>query len=124
MTATISSARCSGWQISSKEITANRRERSGPQRGRRHSLWNGRQMRHTSRGKRRRIGHNRERAARRFQISQRCPPSCGLVPTGGRSVVAGDFGGLALWLDVDYIVEEWPILRSKPLSKVTGGCSF
>lgn len=64
------------------------------------------------------------RAARRFQISQRCPPSCGFMPTGGRSIVAGGFGGLARWLDVDYIVEEWPILRSKPSSKVTSGCSF
>jgi hypothetical protein len=62
--------------------------------------------------------------ARRFRISQHRPPSRGLVPTGRRSVVASDFGGLALWLVVDYIVEEWPILRSKPSSKVTGGCSF
>ena len=41
-----------------------------------------------------------------------------------RSVVASDFGGLALWLDADYIVQEWPTLRSEPSSKVTGGCSF
>jgi hypothetical protein len=49
-------------------------------------------------------------------------PSCGLVPTGRRSVVASDFGGLALWLEVNYIAAEWPTLRSKPSSKVTGGC--
>ena len=82
MIAPSSSARCSGWQTSSKAIKANRRERSGPQRERRHSLWNGRQMRPPSRRKRRRIGHDRWRAARRLQISQRCPPSRGLAPTG------------------------------------------
>ncbi|MCP2217738.1 hypothetical protein AB7M56_001710 [Bradyrhizobium elkanii] len=41
-----------------KAIKANRPERSGPQRERRHSLWNGRQMRPP-----RRIGHDRWRAA-------------------------------------------------------------
>src|SRR5579863_1208573 len=55
MIAPSSSARCSGWQTSSGAIKANRRERSGPQRERRHSLWNGRQMRPPSRRKRRRI---------------------------------------------------------------------
>jgi hypothetical protein len=44
-----------------------------------HSLWNGRQMRPPSRRKRRRIGHNRGRVARRFRISQHRPPSRGLA---------------------------------------------
>jgi Conjugal transfer protein TraD len=63
----ISSARCSGWQTSSKAIKANRHERSGPQWERGHSLWNGRKMRPPSRRKRHGIGHDRWRAARRLQ---------------------------------------------------------
>ena len=36
--------------------------------------------------KRHRIGHDRWRAARRLQISQRCPPSRGLAPVNWRGV--------------------------------------
>src|SRR6266576_3810077 len=86
MIAPSSSVRCSGRQTSSKAIKANRRERSGPQRERRHSLWNGRPMRPPSRRKRHRIGHDRWRVARRLQISQRCPPSRGLAPVNRRGV--------------------------------------
>lgn len=46
-------------------------------KGKEHSLRNGRQMRPPSRRKPHRAGHDRWRAARRLQISQRCPLSCG-----------------------------------------------
>ena len=47
----------------------------------------GRQMRPPSRRKRRRIGHDRWRAERRLQISQRCPPSRGLAPVNRRGAL-------------------------------------
>ena len=47
-------------------------------------------MRPPSRRKRRRIWHDRWRAGRRLQISQRCPPSRGLVPVNRRGVPTAD----------------------------------